>query len=794
MSLFGKYYNIKAISTQLFQWIFLLSIVTYSSNELVDMWDTCFAISPKTWDIPLETYPNYGEYVSEDSTIRTFFYSGMPIYDDSTRIFAYYRAPKGDGPFPAMILIHGGMGYAFDDYHDRFNDHGYALITYDTEGHLPKRKRHRWSGPRGPNDMFNAQDQELRDQWMYHAIAGGILAHNWLLQQPEIDTNKIGVTGVSWGGVVASILAGVDQRNRFTISFYSCGFMDEVPPWEDPSMARHPVWQQFWDPKNYMHLITQPYYAINSANDYFFQVPQFIKSFDLINKAEKRMLILPFLKHGTYTAYKYEDERSPQELFYWADNVLNQTNGIPEIMEPDTFSDAEQLYTLVNFTAQNTKVFKCDFIFCTDTNTWQGNLGVVNGREWNLSTRAHKRAGVNQYYHPLDDSITAYFFNLYYIHNGDTGRISSNVKIPILKRPSGNLLYNGDFELGEFFPEAWKDTAYTGYAPSEWIHDINNNNHYIEISGASPKDNTGLIYKEKVYLTPFQNEILEFTIDYQSDRQDSVISSVRFYGDGTYPTTKSEYFNLILPITPLINGFSKFSFYFHVPTTKILGHITPTIRPSFSLNNNYGTLRLDNITLQSTMTESNSLLVYPEKNDTIKTSNSINFQWHPVYSAESYDLIIYSKQKTFTTDTIKNIKDTSIELSHFQTGSYSWAVCSNSSWNHKSDFCKPISFYHLNQQTNNKKEYLQKIFAPKINSTILSSLSNLQIYNTPPKTKISILSPSGKLISEAIVPNNNAQISIGKQHNQSIGAGIYFISLMHTSHKLKKIFKIMIVN
>ena len=44
---------------------------------------------------------------------------------------------------------------------------------------------------------------------------------------PEVDPERIGVTGISWGGYLTCIVAGVDHRFQFAVPVYGCGYLGE---------------------------------------------------------------------------------------------------------------------------------------------------------------------------------------------------------------------------------------------------------------------------------------------------------------------------------------------------------------------------------------------------------------------------------------------------------------------------------------------------------------------------------------------------------------------------------------
>jgi SulP family sulfate permease len=86
----------------------------------------------------------------------------------------------------------------------------------DTCGCLPggdhgQRPRHEFGGPPGWGgwDQIN---EPREDQWTYHAVSAAILGHSLLRSLPEVDPERVGLTGISWGGYLACIIAGVDPQ------------------------------------------------------------------------------------------------------------------------------------------------------------------------------------------------------------------------------------------------------------------------------------------------------------------------------------------------------------------------------------------------------------------------------------------------------------------------------------------------------------------------------------------------------------------------------------------------------
>ena len=150
--------------------------------------------------------------------VKAITYTGRSFRGKSTRVFAWLGIPNtGSGEkVPAMVLIHGGGGTAFEEWVRLWVDRGYAAIAMDTCGQIPVGQYGRWfrdeqGGPAGWGGLEQI-DQPQTDQWACHAVADVILAHSLIRSLPEVDAQRTGLTGISWGGYLACIVAGVDRR------------------------------------------------------------------------------------------------------------------------------------------------------------------------------------------------------------------------------------------------------------------------------------------------------------------------------------------------------------------------------------------------------------------------------------------------------------------------------------------------------------------------------------------------------------------------------------------------------
>lgn len=297
-----------------------------------------------TWDMntlsrPPQVYPAAG---FEADGVRALFYDGAPYNGSPTRVFAWYGAPPhepGD-TLPAMVLVHGGGGTAFPDWVRLWNARGYAAIAMDTCGGVPcwnenpysrnPWPRHAHSGPNGWGN-FEQADQPPEGQWPHHAVAAVILGHSLLRSFPEIDPARIGLTGVSWGGYLTCVAAGVDPRFRFAAPVYGCGFLggDSVGLYDRATVdfARLARWLELWDPANFLRDAGMPILWVNGTNDFAFPMDSMQKSYRLPS-GERTLAIRVRMPH----AHGGPGER-PEEIRIVADALCRGGAGLPRIYE-----------------------------------------------------------------------------------------------------------------------------------------------------------------------------------------------------------------------------------------------------------------------------------------------------------------------------------------------------------------------------------------------------------------------------------------------------------------------------
>ncbi|MFO0878437.1 MAG: alpha/beta fold hydrolase [Gemmataceae bacterium] len=228
--------------------------------------------------------PTWGETVGRS---REVYYPGEPYQGKPTRVFGYYSKPQGTGPFPAVLLVHGGGGKAFREWAEHWSARGYCALAMDLAGHGPKGRLSDGGPDQSDDTKFrDFTDDARRDMWTYHAVTAVIRGHNLLAALPEVDRTRIAVTGISWGGYLTCIIAGLDDRLKAAVPVYGCGYLGENSVWKPRLDAlpreRRERWLQTFDPSLYLPGVRCPILFLNGTNDFAYPMDSYLKCFRLV--------------------------------------------------------------------------------------------------------------------------------------------------------------------------------------------------------------------------------------------------------------------------------------------------------------------------------------------------------------------------------------------------------------------------------------------------------------------------------------------------------------------------------
>ena len=301
--------------------------------------------------------------------VKAISFAGLPFHGKPTRVFAWLGVPKvkPDEKVPAMVLVHGGGGTAFEEWVRLWVERGYAAIAMDTCGQVPVGNYGQWyrdeqGGPPGWGG-FDQINLPREDQWSYHAVADVILAHSLIRSLPEVDPERTGVTGISWGGYLTCIVAGVDRRFKLAVPVYGCGFYrDTVFAGELKKLSSEDAerWMSFWDPSVYLGGAEMPLLWVTGSNDFAYTMNALQLSYRL-PKGPRSLCIRLRMPHAHGGAGE-----KPEEIRIFADSILKGGAPLPAV----TGSGREGTNVWATYEAK-VPVVKAELNYTRDTGRWQ---------------------------------------------------------------------------------------------------------------------------------------------------------------------------------------------------------------------------------------------------------------------------------------------------------------------------------------------------------------------------------------------------------------------------------------
>lgn len=297
--------------------------------------------------------------------VKEIMYDGVDYQGGSTRVYAYIGLPEGasaSNPVPAVVLVHGGGGTAFEAWVDLWNDRGYAAISMDTEGRM-NGAVHQWGGPQRTG-IYNDMSNPIGDHFMYHAVSDAILANSLLRSLPEVNEDQVGIVGISWGGVITSTTIGIDDRFAFAIPVYGCGDMDSADNWWGNTLSNNNFYMNVWDPTIRLHNAKMPTAWTSWPEDLNFPIDRQAVSYRAMPGVTQVSLI-PGMGHGHGVFWLRP------ESYDFADSII--TTGRPW---------CEQIQLVDSETSPSVK-FRSDVTLTAATLIYTTDTGVEGERTWN---------------------------------------------------------------------------------------------------------------------------------------------------------------------------------------------------------------------------------------------------------------------------------------------------------------------------------------------------------------------------------------------------------------------------
>jgi dienelactone hydrolase len=267
-------------------------------------------------------------WVDDKSPVRKLMYTGEPYGGKPTQVFAFYATPGTlagdpslDHDLPAVVLVHGGGGTAFREWAELWAKRGYAAIAMDLAG-------------AEPIDDKNPHKQDSRTRLPDGGPGQSDVEKFGSIDKPVFDTvdkTRTAVTGISWGGYLTCIVAGVDSRFKAAVPVYGCGFLHEdsvwLPRFEKFTPPQRSRWIELWDPSRYLPHVSMPIFFVNGTNDFAYPLSSYMKSVHAA-PGKKNIRITVNMPHSHPAGW------APAEIGLFIDQHLRGETPLPNISLP----------------------------------------------------------------------------------------------------------------------------------------------------------------------------------------------------------------------------------------------------------------------------------------------------------------------------------------------------------------------------------------------------------------------------------------------------------------------------
>ena len=266
------------------------------------------------WDMDaIKNDPLFAEIVSEQTVekdgiqinLREIRYLSHVWNGQEIRIAGHLAVPPSEKPLPAMILVTGNAEEAARTAASA----GAVILAIDRVGE---------GNSTGPNDVYAnwldlAEETDIRNSWLRHYAMSATRAVTYLHTLEEVDSNAVGVSGWSRGGLCSLLAAAVDRRIRLCVPIAATGDFGSTEKYEHNWIVSHILnplnlttesmeWIRFktnYDPLHYLDRIRAAVWIVNGAQDEYFPITSTAAFAQRLN-AKSRLALIYDADHGYF--------------------------------------------------------------------------------------------------------------------------------------------------------------------------------------------------------------------------------------------------------------------------------------------------------------------------------------------------------------------------------------------------------------------------------------------------------------------------------------------------------------
>jgi len=328
-----------------------------------------------------------------------------------SRIAGYYCLPAGKTKLPAFVWAHGGGQRADRRRGEYFARQGYASIDINWLGRpledgidintdwgnvdptqgprfYSKALRQGWKRSLLPDEYtIDRVSSPRNSNWFLLAVAArrGI---TFLEQQPEVNADRIGLSGFSMGGMITALTA-IDSRLKAVVPFVGgTGFkyVDFPGGIEGSSIRGHfqnlELYKATVDASAYWPFVRCPICFISSTNDFHSVFDRIYRSMALVPHSDWRVSTNLHQNHGP----------GPEQwvmLNLWFDQYLKGVDQHIPVTPPSTFSVSGDVASFSVTPEVQDRLVTTEVYFSYDPNPrtrfWEQAQARRDGNTWSVT-------------------------------------------------------------------------------------------------------------------------------------------------------------------------------------------------------------------------------------------------------------------------------------------------------------------------------------------------------------------------------------------------------------------------
>ncbi len=225
--------------------------------------------------------------------------------------------------YPLILKIHGGPQGTDGNY---FSAEGQ---WYAANGYIVL-----WVNYRGSSDYGEAWQEAIAVDWYFKEYDDLMAAVDFMCEKDFVDSERLGVTGVSYGGCMTSWIVGHTDRfaaavpERFVVDNFSSFGVDDTAYWYEkdfglPYDEKNFTQYRKTSPILYIKNCTTPILIMQCMEDHRCPLPQalqFYMGLKKLKKAEAQLVLYPRESHGIKETLHLADRL--RRIVDWFDKYL----------------------------------------------------------------------------------------------------------------------------------------------------------------------------------------------------------------------------------------------------------------------------------------------------------------------------------------------------------------------------------------------------------------------------------------------------------------------------------------